>query len=148
MQETMWSNSFRRKEGITRALWFHAFSAHVQVHVCTHTHARTHAHTLPTHAEQVPLRELRSPLNSISPALPKVPDASRLPGYNCRAARAMWQVLGTANATGRVTCGCHCGRKAKLSHLFPSALHDFNGNGVDLVVHFHRSLFPTADFHQ
>ena len=38
--------------------------------------------------------------------------------------------------------------KAKPSHLFPSALHDFNGNGVDFVVHFHRSLFPTTNFHQ
>lgn len=54
----------------------------------------------------------------------------------------------TAEDTGRVTHVGHRGIKARMSHLFPGALHDFNGNGIDLVVHFHRSLLPTADFHQ
>lgn len=42
----------------------------------------------------------------------------------------------------------HSSIKAKPSHLFPSALHDFNGNGIDLVVHFNGSLFPTTHFYQ
>lgn len=40
MQETMWSNSCRRKEGITCALWFHA-----SVYVYKDTFPRTHMHT-------------------------------------------------------------------------------------------------------
>lgn len=33
-------------------------------------------------------------------------------------------------------------------YLIPGALHDFQGNGVDLVVHLHCSLFPTTDLYQ
>lgn len=36
----------------------------------------------------------------------------------------------------------------QMVHLFSCALHDFDGNSVDFVVHLHRSPFPTADLYQ
>lgn len=137
MQETMWSNSCRRKEGITCALWFHA-SVRVQGHVSTRTHTHTHA---PTHG-------ICSPLSTRSPTLLKGPDAFRPQGHDGRAVCTPWLVWGDHRCHWTCDIRVPSWYESKLSHLFPSALHDFNGNGIDLVVHFHRSLFPTADFHQ
>lgn len=54
--------------------------------------------------------------------------------------------LVTTNAIGQIYDGPSTGMCAP--YLFPSALHDFHGNGVDLVMHFHRPLFPATDLYQ
>lgn len=36
----------------------------------------------------------------------------------------------------------------RAPYLFPGALHDLYGNGVDLVMHLYRPLFPATDLHQ
>ena len=138
MQETMWSNSFRRKEGITHA----PLVSHPQ-------RARAHTHTHDTGRARCPPSDLQRGLSIRSPGWLNVPDTFGLHGPNCTAARITWRLWGPVMPVA--TCVRHTclgEGKATLSYLLPSALHDFNGNGVDLIVHFHRSLFPTTDFHQ
>lgn len=141
MQETMWSNSFRRKEGLT-----HVSSSFTP---SVHTYKYTHIHTRPRHMQSKPPSLVSSqPLSILSPAWLNVPDAFGPHRHNCTAACITCRFWGPMPLARSVTHICHGGIKANLSHLFPSALHDFRGNGVDLVVHFHCSLFPTTNFHQ
>ena len=143
MQETMWSNSFRRKEGITHA----PLGSHPQC-ARAHTHRHTHTHN-DTGRASCPPSDLQRGLSILSPGGLNVPDTFGLHGPSCTAARITWRHWGPAMPLATyVTHTCLGEGKATLSYLLPSALHDFNGNGVDLIVHFYRSLFPTTDFHQ
>ena len=143
MQETMWSNSFRRKEGITHA----PLGSHPQC-ARAHTHRHTHTHN-DTGRASCPPSDLQRGLSILSPGGLNVPDTFGLHGPSCTAARITWRLWGPAMPLATyVTHMCLGEGKATLSYLLPSALHDFNGNGVDLIVHFYRSLFPTTDFHQ
>lgn len=143
MQETMWSNSFREKKGLL-------VPSGVTLSVHTHTHTQHTTYTL-RRAEQVPPpQDLHSPPSTLSTAWLEVPELS---GHRDTSAQLRASPHGRFWGPPVPLVMCvkythHGGVKAKPSHLFPSALHDFNRNGIDLVVHFHRSLFPTTDFHQ
>lgn len=140
MQETMWSNSFRRKEQITCVSSGFILSMHS--HKCTRTHTQTYTLT----RQSTPPSP--GPPEHRKPSVAEVPAAFGPQGHlhGCR-----HHMAGVGAHHGHRPCDTHThhgGVEAKPSHLLPRALHDFDGNGIDLVVHFHRSLFPTTDFHQ
>ena len=119
------------------------------MHLWVHTlSARMHTHT-DTGRASCPPSDLQRGLSILSPDGLNVPDTFGLHGPSCTAAHITWRLWGPAMPLATyVTHMCLGEGKATLSYLLPSALHDFNGNGVDLIVHFYRSLFPTTDFHQ
>lgn len=147
MQETMWSNSLRRKGRDDPSSLVSRFQCTCTPPVCTQTHAC--AHTPPPNA-----RRASTPPGTPRAAGQRKPSAAETahafgpPGYNGTAARTARQVLGAGDAVGRGRARATAVEKANRPHLLPGALHDLSGNGVDLVVHFHRPLFPAADFHQ
>lgn len=115
----------------------------------TNTHVHTHTDTHPdTCRSSAPLQALRSPKHH-KLSMAKSPMFSGHKDTTARLRTSHGQFWGRPMPLAVcVTHTCHSGGKVKLSHLFPSALHDFNRNGIDLIVHLHRSLFPTTDFHQ